>query len=130
MKKIIVFILSLAVFTSCRDLTEINDNPNNATTTHPQALLTKVEWDAFRSFRGTGPLYIQKMLVQTDGENAGQIYNWQRGDFDPYANLRNVTKMIQEAEKINDKTYVALGKFFRAYYFYNMESKNYFFGSS
>lgn len=120
MKKIIVFILSLAVFTSCRDLTEINDNPNNATTTHPQALLTKVEWDAFRSFRGTGPLYIQKMLVQTDGENAGQIYNWQRGDFDPYANLRNVTKMIQEAEKINDKTYVALGKFFRAYYFYNM----------
>ncbi len=120
MKKIIIFILSLAVFTSCRDLAEINDNPNSATTTHPQALLTKVEWDAFRTFRGTGPLYIQKMLVQTDGENAGQIYNWQRGDFDPYNNLRNVEKMIEEAEKINDKTYVALGKFFRAYYFYTM----------
>lgn len=120
MKKIIIFILSLAVFTSCRDLAEINDNPNSATTTHPQALLTKVEWDAFRAFRGTGPLYIQKMLVQTDGENAGQIYNWQRGDFEPYNNLRNVEKMIEEAEKINDKTYVALGKFFRAYYFYTM----------
>src|SRR5690606_7011297 len=92
----------------------------NATTTHPQALLTKVEWDAFRAFRGTGPLYIQKMLVQTDGENAGQIYNWQRGDFDAYSNLRNVEKMIEEAERINDQTYVALGKFFRAYYFYNL----------
>lgn len=122
MKKTYIVVLSLVAlcFTSCRDLTEINDNPNNATTTHPQALLTKVEWDAFRSFRGTGPLYIQKMLVQTDGENAGQIYNWQRGDFNAYSNLRNVTKMIEEAEKINEKTYVALGKFFRAYYFYNM----------
>lgn len=122
MKKAYIVVLSLMVFgiTSCRDLAEINNNPNNATTTHPQALLTKVEWDAFRSFRGTGPLYIQKMLVQTDGENAGQIYNWQRGDFSAYSNLRNVTKMVEEAEKINEKTYVALGKFFRAYYFYNL----------
>ncbi len=122
MKRAYIVVLSLMAFylTSCRDLIEINDNPNNATTTHPQALLTKVEWDAFRSFRGTGPLYIQKMLVQTDGENAGQIFNWQRGDFSAYSNLRNVTKMIEEAEKINDKTYVALGKFFKAYYFYNL----------
>jgi hypothetical protein len=121
MKKAYILVLCVVALyvSSCRDLTEINDNPNNATTTHPQALLTKVEWDAFRAFRGTGPLYIQKMLVQTDGENAGQIYNWQRGDFDAYNQLRNVTKMIQEAEKINDKTYVGLGKFFRAYYFYN-----------
>lgn len=120
MKKAYIVVLSLVTLCSCRDLTELNDNPNNATTTHPQALLTKVEWDAFHSFRGTGPLYIQKMLVQTDGENAGQIYNWQRGDFSAYSNLRNVTKMIEEAEKINEKTYVALGKFFRAYYFYNL----------
>ncbi|MCD8540938.1 MAG: SusD/RagB family nutrient-binding outer membrane lipoprotein [Leadbetterella sp.] len=122
MKKAYIVVLSLVALylTSCRDLTEINNNPNNATTTHPQALLTKVEWDAFHSFRGTGPLYIQKMLVQTDGENAGQIYNWQRGDFSAYSNLRNVTKMIEEAEKINEGTYVALGKFFRAYYFYSL----------
>lgn len=121
MKKTYIVILMAVIsfcFSSCRDLAEINNNPNDATITHPQALLTKVEWDAFRAFRGTGPLYIQKMLVQTDGENAGQIYNWQRGDFDAYSNLRNVTKMIEEAERINDKTYVALGKFFRAYYFY------------
>jgi len=122
MKKTYFVILGLLALcmASCRDLTGINLNPNNATTTHPQALLTKVEWDAFRAFRGTGPLYIQKMLVQTDGENAGQIYNWQRGDFEAYSNLRNVEKMIQEAERINDQTYVALGKFFRAYYFYNL----------
>jgi hypothetical protein len=121
MKKTYLVLAALAALclTSCRDLVEINRNPNNATTTHPQALLTKVEWDAFRMFRGTSPLYIQKMLVQTDGENAGQIYNWQRGDFNAYSNLRNVTKMIEEAEKINDQSYIALGKFFRAYYFYN-----------
>lgn len=118
MKKILF--LGLLAFSACRELTDINVNPNNATTTHPQALLTKVEWDAFQAFRGTGPLYVQKMLVQTDGENAGQIYNWQRGSFDEYDRLRNVEKMIEEAKRINDPTYQALGQFFRAYYFYNL----------
>jgi hypothetical protein len=66
MKKAYILVLCVVALyvSSCRDLTEINDNPNNATTTHPQALLTKVEWDAFRAFRGTGPLYIQKMQVR------------------------------------------------------------------
>lgn len=118
MKKILF--LSLLSLSACRELTDLNVNPNNASTTHPQALLTKVEWDAFQAFRGTGPLYVQKMLVQTDGENAGQIYNWQRGGFDEYDKLRNVEKMIEEAKRIQDPSYVALGQFFRAYYFYNL----------
>lgn len=105
---------------SCQKLTEINENPNTASTTHPQALLTKIEWDAFRAWRGSTPLYTLKMIVQTDGENANQIYNWQRSSFEQYNQLRNVTKMIEESEKLNEKSYVALGKFFRAYYFYNL----------
>lgn len=103
---------------SCENLVEVNVDPNNASTTHPQALLTKVQWDAFNTWRGTSPLYTLKMIVQTDGENANQIYNWQRGGYDQYGQLRNVTKMMQEAEAIGERNYVALGKFFRAYYFY------------
>lgn len=72
----ILFLLSV---NSCQKLTEINENPNEAATTHPQALLSKVEWEAFRVWHGTTPLYILKMIVQTDDENANQLYNWQRG---------------------------------------------------
>lgn len=113
-------VLLMTLVSSCQKLVEINENPNEASTTHPQALLTKIEWDAFRTWHGTSPLYILKMIVQTDGENANQIYNWQRGSFEQYSQLRNVTKMIEEAQKIDAKSYVALGKFFRAYYFYNL----------
>jgi len=121
--KHIIFALVLfagAGLQSCEKLTDVNNNPNEALITHPQALLTKVEWDALRTWHGTSPLYALKMIVQTDGENANQIYNWQRGSFEQYGFLRNVTKMIEEAEKIGTTNYIALAKFFRAYYFYNL----------
>src|SRR5690606_12412317 len=119
MKNIVVLILIICL-ASCQNLEEMNINPNLPTETHPQLLLTKVEWDVFREYRGTSPLYALKMLVQTDGENANQYYKWARGSFGPYAVMRDVSKMMEEAERIDDPTYVALGKFFRAYYFYNL----------
>src|SRR5690606_36933868 len=93
MKKIFVllFVIGMA---SCQDLEEMNINPNLPTETHPQLLLTKVEWDVFREYRGTGPLYALKMLVQTDGENANQYYKWDRGSFGPYAVMRDISKMM------------------------------------
>ncbi|MBL3655183.1 SusD/RagB family nutrient-binding outer membrane lipoprotein [Fulvivirga sediminis] len=118
-KLLIIFAIALGM-TSCRDLEEMNVNPNSPTESHPQLLLTNVEWTAPQEFIGTDPLYAIKMLVQTDGENAYQYYKWNRGDFDDFSTLRNVTKMMEEAERIEDQTYVALGKFFRAYYFYNL----------
>ncbi|KAA8485933.1 SusD-like starch-binding protein associating with outer membrane [Arcticibacter tournemirensis] len=105
---------------SCKDFGDMNVDPNNASTTHPQFQLTKIQWNAFRDFGGTGPLYANKMLVQTDGENANQYYKWARGSFEAYGNLRDVTKMMEEAERIEDNRYIALAKFFRAYYFYNL----------
>ncbi|MFC5624495.1 SusD/RagB family nutrient-binding outer membrane lipoprotein [Algoriphagus winogradskyi] len=120
MKNILVILFLSMVFISCSDLEEMNINPNLPTETHPQLLLTNVEWDVFRAYGGTSPLYAQKMLVQTDGENSNQFYKWDRGSFGPYSVLRNVTKMIEEAERINDPSYIALGKFFRSYYFFNL----------
>ncbi|WP_374163226.1 SusD/RagB family nutrient-binding outer membrane lipoprotein [Arcticibacter sp. MXS-1] len=113
-------VITALVLCSCNDFGDMNVDPNNASTTHPRLLLTKIEWDAFMEFGGTGPLYANKMLVQTDGENANQYYKWDRSSFDPYGSLRNVSKMAEEAVRINDNTYVALSKFFRAYYFYNL----------
>lgn len=121
MKKILI--ISAALFmglASCKKLEEINVDPNRVTETHPQLQLTQIEWTAFHHNAGTGALYAQKMLVQTDGENTGQYYRWDRSDFGPYSKLRDVTKMIEEAERINSNAYLALGKFFRAFYFLNL----------
>lgn len=120
MKNILVIGLLLIGLVSCQDLEEMNINPNLPTETHPQLLLTNIEWDAFRDSRGTSPLYALKMLVQTDGENTNQYYKWDRGSYGSYGTLRNVTKMMEEGERIGEPTYVALGKFFRSYYFYNL----------
>lgn len=106
--------------TSCKDLAEINIDPNRVTETHPQLQLTQIEWNAFQTNAGTGSLYAMKMLVQTDGESAGQYYKWDRSDFSMYSRLRDVTKMMEEAERINSNVYIALGKFFRAFYLMNL----------
>lgn len=121
MKKIIYSLLAATLLlSSCKDQDFMNIDPNKPLQTHPQLLLTKVEWDTFRAFSGTSPLYVNRMLVQTDGESQGQYFKWGRGEFAPYSSLRNVTKMMEEANRVNDPSYIALAKFFRAYYFYNL----------
>ena len=112
--------LLIAISFSCQDLEEINTDPNRVTETHPQLLLTQNEWNAFHFNFGRGSMYAQKMLVQTDGESSGQYYKWDRGSFGAYSQMRDVIKMMEEANKIGNQSYVALGKFFRAYYFLNL----------
>ncbi|MCM4167670.1 hypothetical protein KCTC52924_00816 [Arenibacter antarcticus] len=121
MKKIgILFSLTvLMALTGCQDLADLNENPNNVSETHPQLLLTNIAANAF-SVNGTGSLYATRILVQTDGENSNQIYSWDRASFNDYNMLGEVTKMMQEAERIESDEYIALAKFFRAYYFYNL----------
>ncbi len=121
MKKVFLTI-SVILFglTACQDLSEINVDPNRVTETHPQLQLPQIQWTAFHLNSGTGALYAMKMLVQTDGESAGQYYKWDRSDFGSYSRMKDVTKMIEEAERINSNAYIALGKFFRAYYFLNL----------
>ncbi|SFG77512.1 SusD/RagB family nutrient-binding outer membrane lipoprotein [Pedobacter insulae] len=117
----ICLMVSCLIAVSCKkELETLNTDPNRPQETHPQLLLTKVEWTAFQEFGGTGPLYANKMLVQSDGENLEQYYKWNRASFDSFNNLRVVTKMDEEAAKLNLKAYRALAKFFRAYYFYNL----------
>ncbi len=121
MKKIgiLIGLLILISVTACQDLSEINENPNNVSETHPQLLLTNIASSAFQ-LQGTSPMYAARMLVQTDGENTSQYYNWDRASFGDYNMLSEVTKMIQEGERINADEYIALGKFFRAFYFFNL----------
>lgn len=118
MKKLILALIGLSfILNGCEDLQDMNVDPNNVSQTHPQYLLTEVEWQAFQ-VAGVSPLFATRMVVQTDGEQAEQYYTWNRGGFEEYSQLRNVQKMMDEATRIENTSYVALGKFFRAYYFY------------
>lgn len=118
-KSLYILMMAAFVITSCNDLQELDDNPNSVSQTPPQLLLTEIEANAFQ-VEGLNPLLASRMIVSTSGESALQYYKWNRGSFDAYNRLRNVTKMIEEAKRVNKPVYEALGKFFRAYYFYNL----------
>ncbi|WP_339885048.1 SusD/RagB family nutrient-binding outer membrane lipoprotein [Polaribacter vadi] len=116
--KTILFFMMVVILSSCEDL-DINDNPNKVSETHPSLLLTNITTSAFQ-VKGTGAMYASRMIVQTDGESTAQFYKWDRAGFGDYNSLRQVTKMIEEAEIIADNSYIGIGYFFRAYYFYNL----------
>jgi hypothetical protein len=115
------FALSVLLFTcvSCDSLITDGENPNSVLQAPPQQLLTKIAAEAFQ-VEGKNPQYASRMLVSTAVENEIQYYKWRRGSFEPYDRLRNVTKMIEEAKRAQKPAYEALGKFFRAYYFYKL----------
>jgi len=111
----------MAFFTllSCEKLEDYRVNPNNVSETHPQLLLTKIENDAFQ-VEAVDPEFASRMVIQTDGEQAEQWYTWNRGSFGEYNHLRNIKKMMEEAERVEIDAYKALAKFFRAFYFYDL----------
>lgn len=121
-----IFIAGLVVLTSCEsDLDKINENPNDQASVDPKYLLTYVSSDAFQ-VNGDN-MYASRMMIGTDGENTYQYMKWNDASFDAYTKgLLNTEKMMQEAEKINNKNYQAIGKFYRAFYFFNLSLK---FGS-
>ncbi|MGI6231654.1 MAG: SusD/RagB family nutrient-binding outer membrane lipoprotein [Prevotella sp.] len=120
MKKIsFSLIFALVLFTSCSDLETYNMNPNYPSEVNPQYLLPTICKDAFE--RGTDGMYAQHMVIQTDGQNSEQFYKWNRGSFDIYNGpLLQVKKMEEEAERTESPIYLALAKFFRSYYFYQL----------
>ncbi|MDQ0592573.1 hypothetical protein QFZ37_000942 [Chryseobacterium ginsenosidimutans] len=128
MKNIIksVFVVGLLALTSCEsDLDKINENPNDQASVDPKFLLTYVSSNAFQ-VNGDN-MYASRMMIGTDGENTYQYMKWSDASFETYTKgLLNTVKMMQEAEKINNKNYQAIGKFYRAYYFFNLSLK---FGS-
>lgn len=113
---------ALALVSCESSLDTINENPNDKASVDPKVLLTYVSKDAFQ-INGDN-MYASRMMIGTDGENTYQYMKWNDTSFEVYTKgLLNTVKMMQEAEKINNKNYVAIGKFYRAYYFFNLSLK-------
>jgi hypothetical protein len=122
-----IAVAGLLILASCEtDLDKINENPNDQASVDPKVLLTYVSKDAFQ-INGDN-MYASRMMIGTDGENTYQYMKWNDASFDVYTKgILNTVKMMQEAEMINNKNYSAIGKFYRAYYFFNLSLK---FGST
>ncbi|MBB4118937.1 hypothetical protein GGR32_001228 [Mesonia hippocampi] len=118
---IVLCLIALGTY-SCQDLDELNKNPNKGEQTHPELLLTDIQAKTFQ-VEGTPALYASRMIIQTGEESSYQYYKWGSGSFNNYNILRQVTKMIEEAKRLDDPNYIALGKFFRAYHFYQLSMK-------
>jgi len=115
MKFIIVLIIIFGCF-SCEDFNTLTKDPNKPTDVNPSLILTNVEVSTFSQV-SMGAAYACRYLVFTDGYSTDQTYGWQRAGFGGYYTLLQVYKMTQEAEQRVLGNYIALGKFFRAYYF-------------
>ena len=115
MKTIKIFGLIVTMFwvSSCKEFEELQIDPNRAIQTHPSLILTSLEVSSFEVI-DEGAAMASRMLVFTDGVTDEQYYNWQRASFDRYNQLRQVTKMREEAERLELPNYLPLALFFNS----------------
>lgn len=112
--KLSIVFLMLA-FAGCKKFDDFQVDPNRTTQATPDLLLTTIERLAFDEVN-SGAAMASRQLVFTDGVDNQQYYGWQRGNFNDYSSLLQVVRMEHEATRVNKPVYLALAKFFRAYF--------------
>jgi len=134
--KYIFYILTGAlIMSSCsKKIEELQSNPNNPTSVPPYLILGTVLTD----MSGTGSAgnlggvnswdYVpqwNQYHCQNYNYYGNNIYSWSSGSFDPYLVLKNVVQMEKEVTTRGGAAinpYEAVGRFIRAYYYYNLTS--------
>jgi len=116
-KSVIIFYLSIIVglLSSCQKFSYYQQNPNEPTKASPNLLLTNIEQQAFAAVDLEAAVTCRYMIYN-QSVDLNQYYGWQRASFNGYDNLRQVVKMEEEAKRVNNPNYTALGLFFRSYY--------------
>jgi Starch-binding associating with outer membrane len=141
-KNIFFILTAILLMTSCsKQISEKQLNPNNPLTVPPNLILGTVLTD----MSGTGTAGRLSVAGSSEGINSwdaahrwnqyhcsnydyydNNVYAWNNGNFDPYLVLKNVMQMEKEvitrtpAAVVNP--YETIGRFVRAYYFYNLTS--------
>ena len=121
MKNIQYYLMTILIIClgGCQDFEELQLDPNRATQVNPGLILTNLEVDAFDNISLDAAL-ASRYMVYLQGASVSQYYGWQRAGFDPYANLRQVIKMEEEALRLEQENYLPLAKFFRSYVIVNL----------
>src|SRR5262245_9026670 len=112
-------IMLLLLANACKDFEEFQTDPNRVTETHPSLLLTNIEVSAFSAIDINAGL-ATRMLVYTDGAADEQYYGWLRSGFGRYNIMRQVSKMDQEAERLELQNYRALALLFNSLQIYEL----------
>ncbi len=124
MKKI-KFLLSLLAIViaanGCEKFEDLEADPNRSTSVPPGLVLRGILKDLYNDPWDDLQRWNQYWCSNYNYYN-NQEYNWTSTDL-RFTTLKNVAKMEEEATKINlpaGNTYEGLGKFFRAYFYYDM----------
>ena len=137
----IFLVIAAILFNSCnKQIEEKQTDPNNPTTVPSSLILGTVLTD----ISGTGTAGRLAATGSNEGVNSwdgahrwnqyhcsnydyydNNIYSWTNGNFDPYLVMKNVLQMEKEAisrgtDPLNP--YEAVGRFVKAYYYYNLTS--------
>ncbi len=138
-----IFLLVMGGFllSSCnKQIQEKEVDPNNPTTVPPYLVLGTILTD----ISGTGSQGALAATGSSEGVDSwdgghrwnqyhcsnydyydNNIYSWTNGNFDPYLVMKNVIQMEKEAISRGTapvNPYEAIGRFVRAYYYYNLTS--------
>ncbi|NKI26924.1 SusD/RagB family nutrient-binding outer membrane lipoprotein [Arenibacter sp. 6A1] len=121
---IVAFLIVVLLTGACtQNFDEIAKNPNSPEQVIPSLLFTNLALDVAGPSYGknlfTEPLVVRQ-IVWTEAIESAQYYYFNRAGFGGYNSMRNVQKMIQEAERAENDVYKGLGYFFNAWYFYDM----------
>lgn len=117
-----IAMLALSLSACKKQFTDYERNPNRPVTVPPNLVLTGLLSD----INGDRPWSLVSRWNQFDNCNynyyGDQRYDWTGAGLN-YLTLKNVVKMEQEAKRVGEpdvNAYSALGKFFRAFFFYRM----------
>ena len=111
--KILVLVSILFGAHACKDFEELQLDPNRPVQAAPGLLLTNIETSVF-SVIDVGSMLASRMIVFTDGAASEQYYSWQRNSFNGYNRLRQISKMVEEAERTEQPNYAALALFLKS----------------
>ncbi|MDX1365548.1 MAG: SusD/RagB family nutrient-binding outer membrane lipoprotein, partial [Arenibacter latericius] len=111
--KSILFILIIGSATSCLDYEDLRENPNNPNSVPPSLLFTQLTPGTTNSFTDTYINYHYHLWASIDGISFVNMRSGLSGGFS-YGSIRNIYKMMDEADKAGAPEYSILAKFYMA----------------
>ncbi|OPB85080.1 SusD/RagB family nutrient-binding outer membrane lipoprotein [Elizabethkingia occulta] len=114
-------IITVLGLSGCSKVEDYQDDPNRPTRVGPESLLPDIEINAFKTIDASAAL-ASRQLAYINGVNREQYYDWQRSSssFGNYDNIKQVQKMIGEADRTGSPVYKSLARFFRSYFFISL----------
>lgn len=105
-------LITVLGLSGCSKVEDYQDDPNRVVRVSPDFLLPDIEVNAFKNI-DAGAALASRQLAYINGVNAQQYYNWQRGSFGNYDNIKQVEKMVQEADRTGNPVYKSPRSFFQ-----------------